>query len=66
MKSGMTATVKDGENVRRLRNSTAKWFAVIFELQKSETNIKPDITDDITSAKLEEAPDRQPRQDLIG
>lgn len=25
---------------------------VIFELPKSETNIKPDITDDITSAKL--------------
>lgn len=43
---------------------------VIFELPKSETNIKPDITGDITSAKLGKrrsaGTSRATRQDLIG
>lgn len=65
---------RDGERRQRqgIRGSEKFYWndSVIFELLKSETNIKPDITDDITSAKLGKrrsaATSRATRQDLIG
>lgn len=66
---------RDGERRQRqgIRGSEKFYWndsPVIFELPKSETNIKPDITDDITSVKLGKrrsaATSRATRQDLIG
>lgn len=70
MKSRATTSGVKGREYEGTEKFSWNDSPVIFELPKSETNIKPDITDDITPTKLGKrrsaATSRATRQDLVG